>query len=650
MLVLVSIVSNIVNKKINKKINRRSFILGSLYGGIGLLFSWKFYSLQVAQHEKYLKLSDANRTRIFFEGSNRGKILDQDNIELATSKKFYNIACNPKFIESLEDFEKVLEKLANILEPLELSEEEIKLSKNRFQAAKANKALGKNFFIIKSNLNREQLNLFEVQNASINNAIAKANINLAKLEKNLEDIENSYNRNSNSNNSSINSIDSINTLFITEEVRRFYPFGQKMAHIIGYTKYNQTNHSYEAQLGLELLYDDNLSGKPDLIIQEVDSRGRTIRKLATIEEKTGEDIKISLSWRLHDFIYNLIKDSKAAVTVIEVDTGAIKAIVNTPSYNNNIFYNLSSEVWNNLNNDLNKPLTNRALSLTFQPGSIFKLISALTLLENNIIDLETNDNNSIICSGSILIGGRKFKCWKHYGHGKVSLIDAIVQSCNIYFYSLAAKIKIDDLVEMAFKFSLGKKLFSDLKEEKSGILPDVNWRKQNLQNKWYLGDTINNVIGHGYISVTPLQLAVMCARIATGKAVFPNFGLIPKEGQPPITSTSFVSFKSQELLDIRQENFSIIRQAMMGSINYPLGTSYRYRSHLQKIAGKTGTVQIFNSENINNIKKKYKDHALFIGYAPYEQPKYAISLVLENVGSGGNATKVATQILDYLYI
>ena len=274
-------------------------------------------------------------------------------------------------------------------------------------------------------------------------------------------------------------------------------------------------------------------------------------------------------------------------------------------------------------------MLNRAISSAFQPGSTFKIVSALAILQNKIAD----QNTKIRCKGYIKVGNRTFNCWKRSGHGYVDVKDAICQSCNVYFYKLGLQLKVEELVKIAQELGLGAQSFTGLKEEVMGVLPTKKYISDVLGQKWYPGDILNAAIGHGYMLATPFQLAVMTARVASGKVILPTFDNKSKN-----------DFKN---LDINPKNLQTVRAAMLDAINSPYGTSRRFASKLQKIAGKTGTAQVLNTEN--KRFGKIPDNALFIGYNASQGQKYAISVVLENAGTGGNAARVAVNVLDYLH-
>ena len=395
---------------------------------------------------------------------------------------------------------------------------------------------------------------------------------------------------------------------------RYYPFGQICSHILGYTK------KQEGFSGIEYIYDKILKGIPGKIEHEVDSKKNIIRELSNLPPKNGQDVHLTIDIYLHKKIDEIFQHYTGSVIVINSKSGEILALYNSPSYDNNVFtHSLSDETWKNLNSN-SLPLVNRALSYQIPLGSIFKIIVALTALKDDIITPE----KKFLCKGELIIGNRKFRCWKHYGHGYVNLNEAIASSCNTYFYNIGKYINVDSLLEMASKFGLGSgPLMKKFKEEASGLLPNKKWREQNLYSEWQVGDTINLVIGQGYILTTPLQLAILAARIATGKEVYPC-----------ITTNEIIQNFTK--LNVNHEHLNIIRDAMFNTVNSRIGTAYN-KQLPDNISGKTGTPE---------IGYQGRNHKLFISY---DLSGYAISVFLEYGKSPRQDCSIAYEIFNYIH-
>jgi penicillin-binding protein 2 len=412
---------------------------------------------------------------------------------------------------------------------------------------------------------------------------------------------------------------------ITALYKRYYPFGSICSHTLGYTKRQQNEVGIS---GVEYTHDDKLKGKPGKIEQEVNSKKRVIRELSNIAQQDGQDVQLTIDIKLQKKIAKIFQNHKGSVTVIDVNNGEILALYNSPSYDNNLFTGrLSNETWEGLNTS-SLPLVNRALSYQIPPGSIFKVIVALAALKDGIITSE----REFLCRGHMKIGERKFRCLKSEGHGYISLNEAIASSCNTYFYNIGKEINLDSLVEMASKFGIGSgALIKTFKEEASGLLPSKDWRTRKLNSEWQLGDTINLVIGQGYILTTPLQLAVLSARLATGKEVMPRIeaGKITKDFPD---------------IDVDSEHLNVIQKAMFNAVNSKNGTASTYKKGANfstniQIAGKTGTPEI----NSNG-----KSHKVFIAYGPYHNPRCAISIFIEHGKTPRQDFLIANEIFQHI--
>ncbi|NSM56766.1 penicillin-binding protein [Wolbachia endosymbiont of Atemnus politus] len=405
---------------------------------------------------------------------------------------------------------------------------------------------------------------------------------------------------------------------VTALYKRYYPFGSMCSHVLGYTKKQQGINEVGIS-GIEYTYDHILKGEPGKSEQEINSRKRIVRELSNIPQQNGQDVHLTIDIDLQEKIVEIFKDHKGSAVVIDVNNGEILALYNSPSYDNNLFTNrLSNETWESLNVP-SLPLVNRALSYQIPPGSIFKIIVALAGLKDGIITPE----EKFLCRGYMKIGERKFRCLKSKVHGYVSLNEAMALSCNTYFYNIGKKISVDSLVEMARKFGIGSgPLIGTFKEEAPGLLPDRDWRARKLYSEWYLGDTINLVIGQGYILTTPLQLAVLAARIATGKEVIPYIEI----------SNIAQDFSD---IDVDHEHLNIVRKTMFDVVN----SNYRKGLSGVQIAGKTGTPE---------INSKGESHKLFIAYGPYHNPRYAISMFIEHGKVPRQDVTITNEILRYM--
>ena len=558
---------------IKKRFERRLFITGAIKSMAMSCLVGRLYYLQIFENSRYKLLSDYNRINVSFVNALRGGIFDSTGIQLADNKKQYNVAFHPtKGI----NIDYVVKKLLSILNLLQSHYERI----------------------------------YDLLDNAIETTIIQEDIDwsiLQKIEFNNHDLHG---------------------IIISVDYKRVYYKGPIFSHIIGYARRVISRNDiclYVGKRGIEYSYDGRLKGNPGIVQQEINSKRQIIKSLSKIVSKPGEDIHLSIKYQLQSFIFKILKNI-GSVVVMDVNSGEIIAMNNFPHYDNNLFIKpILKSTWDALTKNQDSPLLNRAVAMQIPPGSTFKMISALAALEGGLITAETK----CTCRGHINIGGHDFHCWKREGHGSISLNKAISSSCNVYFYNIGREINIDRLLKVAEIFGLGKILGLGVREEASGIIPNRQWRdKYYKDSHWYTGDTINSIIGHGYLLATPLQLAVMTARIATGKEVSPS--LIKNHEK-----------KKFNHLNIRNDHLRLVREGMYNAVRF--GTAHRLYSHTQEIAGKTGTAQLVSLKNGNN------NHSLFVGYSSYKNPKYAISVVLERSEISGRASVIAKQVFDYIY-
>ena len=424
--------------------------------------------------------------------------------------------------------------------------------------------------------------------------------------------------------------------------------------------------------GLERKLDEQIIGKVGYQRYEVNAFGKRIREIKIDAGQAGKSFKTTLDYEVQKYTAELLKDKAAAVCVMDVYNGDIVSLVSSPTFEPNQFvHGLDKKYWNSLIKDEKKPLANKALSGLYPPGSTIKTIVALSALENKIV----RPLDTFRCKGKIELYGEKFHCWEKEGHGIVNLRKGIQRSCDVYFYEIARKLGVDRLSETAKRFGLGKKVLSDFIEERSGVVPNTKWKKKFIGQNWYLGETLHSGIGQGYFQSTPLQLCLMTAQIANGgfeikpRIIFDEKNdnlrdyLKFKNENPnqPLPTDLLVSNFNLKPLFKNQEHINLIKDAMFSSSNEPGGTSYRHRFEDPKFtfAGKTGSSQIkrFTEEQREaevkqeSLPYKDRDHALFVAFAPYKNPQYAISVLVEHGGSGGKAAapiakKVIKKVLE----
>ena len=616
----------------SKLISRRMFLITAAKVVVMVGLVGRLISLQINQATKYKSLSDKNRFREWKLAPERGAIKDFFNTKIASSEPLYQLHLVP---ENSKDLENLFVRLKAILN---ITDRKVSYLKRVIKKQKPWEPV-----VVSENLDWSDF--------------SRINLFLHELEG-VEPIV---------------------------SVARTYP-DNSSAHILGYvsqiSEKDLKTKEYLQELavpgmaigktGLERKLDEQIIGKVGYQRYEVNAFGKRIREIKIDEGQAGKSFKTTLDYEVQKYTNELLKDKAAAVCVMDVYNGDIVSLVSSPTFEPNEFvHGLDKAYWNSLIKNDKKPLANKALSGLYPPGSTIKTLVALSALENKII----RPLDTFRCKGKIELYGEKFHCWEKDGHGIVNLRRGIQRSCDVYFYEVARKLGVDRLSETAKRFGLGKKVLKDFIEERSGVVPNTKWKKKFIGQNWYLGETLHSGIGQGYFQSTPLQLCLMTAQIANGgfkikpriivdgkKDNLRNY-LKHKSENPndPLPTDLLVSNFNLEPLFKNQEHINLIKDAMFSSSNEPGGTSYIHRFDDPKytFAGKTGSSQIkrFTEEQREaevkqeSLPYKDRDHALFVAFAPYKNPQYAISVLVEHGGSGGKAAapiakKVIKKVLE----
>tara|TARA_B100001121_G_scaffold107354_1_gene94729 strand:+ start:926 stop:2803 length:1878 start_codon:yes stop_codon:yes gene_type:complete len=591
-------------------INRRVFILAAakviILGGI----ISRLFFLQVKENKKYLTLSDKNRIREWKLPPIRGDFKDFFGNTIAGNFEAYQLHLIP---EQVENFRYTINRIKNILE---LSDNQFKRIIKKQKEIKPWETL-----IIADNLNWE---------------------NFSKINNNLYDL---------------------NGVKPIISISRNYPYKENYTHILGYVSQANENDILSneivkekfvqglkvGKIGLEKTFENDLIGSNSIERYEVNAYGRRISQLAYQQGDKGKSIKLTVDTEVQKLANKLLADKSGSICVIDIFTGHVIAMHSSPSFDPNAFvFGISQDEWQLIRNDPMKPLLNKSISGNYSPGSTIKPIVALSALENDII----NTKFTINCKGHkhpLELYGQTYHCWKKEGHGFVDMREAMKQSCDSYFYEVARRLGVDKLSETAKKFGLGAKVFDGLfSNEKNGLVPSTFWKKNALGSNWLLGETIITGIGQGYIQTTPIQLCLMTAQIANG-----GYKLYPKllvENSKDEKKDKFVPLVKNP------KNIKFIQDAIFSSTNEIRGTSYRSRIDNPKyqFAGKTGTAQVKRITErdreldlkTSEIPYEERDHALYVAFGPYKNPRYAISILIEHGGSGG---KVAAPLANTLF-
>ncbi len=624
-------------------INRRMFIISAakviVFGGI----ITRLFNLQINQNKKYLTLSDKNRLREWKLPPIRGEFIDYFGNVVAGNSEVYQLHVVP---EQVENFKTLMVRLKDILN---LSPREFSRLIKKKNSQKPWETL-----VISENLTWEQF---------------------SKINFFLHDLEGAK---------------------PVLSVVRDYPYKENYTHILGYVseasvkdlnenenvKKNHVPGLRVGKSGLEKALENDLIGTNSVQRYEVNAYGKRINQIDHVEGIKGKKIRLTIDTEVQKYANELMAGKAGSISVMDIYTGELIALHSSPTFDPNLFlHGIDSEEWKKIIQDPLKPLMNKSISGLYSPGSTIKPIVALSVLENDVISTKFK----VYCTGKTEFYEQTYHCWKKKGHRYVNLREAIKQSCDTYFYEAARLLGVDRLNGTAKKFGLGEKVFNNMfLEEKKGVVPSTKWKKEVIGENWYLGETLINGIGQGYIQTTPLQLCLMTAQLANGGfKIFPklvieknqktyeqikyaidknleDFKKVKKDSFIEKGSEFFNKFsKSNYPLFRNPENVKFVLDAMYGSTNEVFGTSYksRFDDPKYKYAGKTGTAQVkrITEEEreldlkTSEIPYEERDHALFVAFGPYKKPRYALSVFIEHGGSGSaTAAPIAKKLFKLI--
>lgn len=596
---------NITEASLSFTFTRRAMVLGGMQGGIAALLATRMGWISVAENEKYSLLSESNRLNLTLIPPRRGWIIDRHGKPLARNRTDFRVDIIP---DRLRDKDAVVDTLARLLA---LSPDTVERIHEDLE-----KAAGFQPVQVSDKLSYEQYATVSVRLPDLP-GVAPA-----------------------------------------QGYSRDYPAGPSVGHLLGYVGVASAKDYQErrdpllitpgfkiGKEGLERSFERDLTGKPGAKRVEVTARGKVVRELTTRPDLPGKTIRLTIDAGLQEYAGRRLATQSGSVVVVDCQNGDILAMASMPSFDPNSFSDGISHVeWNMLSEDDHIPLRNKTLQGLYPPGSTVKPMVALSFLEAGL-----SPNETVHCSGAIRVGNGMFHCWKRRGHGSVDMHRGIAQSCDIYFYVIAQRLGMQVIADMARRLGLGQKFPLPYPSQSYGTVPDPAWKLKKYGKEWQIYDTVNATIGQGYMLVNPTQLAVMSARLASGKALVPN--LLYGEHRP-----------EAESLGVSHEHITTIRNAMSAVVNGGgTGGAARLPIPGMLMAGKTGTAQVRRitmAERRSGVRGnsslpfKLRDHALFIGFAPYDNPRYAIATVLEH---GGHINRledtpmIAADTISYLY-
>lgn len=580
-------------------ISRRALVVGGVQLGVIGALGWRLQSMQVEQADEFRLLAEENRVNIRLLPPARGLIFDRNGMPIADNEQNYRV------VMVREDAGDVGEVLAKLTEIVEIAPEDLTRAMDEMQRRSP--------FVpvtIADRLSWED--------------VAQINLNTPTLPG------------------------------IQAEVglSRVYPWGADLAHVVGYvgpvSDYDlsriddpdpllQIPKFQIGKTGAENKLEQTLRGSAGNRRIEVNAAGRIMRELDRQEGDPGKDVQLTIDGRLQSYVQARLEGESAGAVVIDLENGDLRAIGSAPAFDPNLFVRgISTKDWTALNEDKYRPLAAKAVQGTYPPGSTFKMVTLLAAMEEGLVGPE----ETVYCPGFTDVFNIRFHCWKSGGHGNVNLHESLKQSCDCYYYEICQRVGIDKMAAMARKLGLGVRHDLPLSAVAQGLAPDKAWKASVRGEDWRIGDTVNASIGQGYVLASPLQLAVMSARIATGREVTPRLiKLIDGVEQPSGLGES---------LGINENTLRRIRAAMDEVCNHRRGTAFGSRviDEAYKMAGKTGTSQVRRitpEERAAGVTRnedlpwERRDHALFVGFAPYDNPRYAVSVVVEHGGGGSRA-------------
>jgi penicillin-binding protein 2 len=588
----------------SKLMNRRALLLAGGKLGLLMALAGRLYYLQVAQSSRFAMLADENRINLRLLAPPRGRIVDRFGAPLAINRPTYRAVL---VAEQVGDISSTLDAVGTLV-PLTDADRRRVIRDIRNKHSFVPVAI------------REDMSWDEMTRVDVNTT-------------------------------------DLPGVSIEQGLIRNYPFGDTAAHVIGYVapvseqELNSDDPLVElpdfriGKNGIEKAYDLELRGAAGTSQVEVNAFGRVVRELAHEDGIPGQEIVLTIDMALQDFAAKrCAAEGSAAAVVLDSWTGEVLALASSPGFDPSAFSaGLSATQWKDLIENPYNPLTNKAIAGTYSPGSTFKPIVAMAALDAGVMTPDTHVN----CPGYYELGNAKFHCWKKGGHGSMNMRDGIKHSCDVFFFETARRTGIDRIAAMAKRFGLGATLGIDIPGERAGLIPTSAWKKATYGVAWQQGETLSAGIGQSYVSTTPLQLAILAARLATGRAVTPH--LVREAGL--MTGDNAVDRIDFASLDVSAKDLKLVTEGMMAVVNEPGGTAYgaRIPDPAMAMAGKSGTSQvrrITEAEHEHGVPKasqvpwKDRDHALFISFAPVSQPRYVCVVVVEHGGaeaSGGSA-------------
>jgi penicillin-binding protein 2 len=587
------------------EMKQRTVLLSFVVGAIFFLLLLRLWHLQILSAEDYRSKSEDNRLRFVPIAASRGAIMDRNGTVLVSNQPSFSLAVIP---QEVKDREALLDQLVSLL-GLDRDELEERWKKGKGRAKYYP-------IVLASNITRDQVEIIE-----------ENRLRLPGVEIEVKPV-------------------------------REYAFGILGSHLLGYIgevsedeltregneEYNPGD--YIGKNGIERAWEKELHGSDGGRQLEVDARGRVLRTISETQPSVGNSVVLTIDSRIQDVAESALGEQAGAAVAMDVNSGEILAFVSKPDFDPALFSGkMPPDIWKQYLEDKRRPLENKALTGQYPPGSTFKIITSLAGLENRVVD----ENSSVACGGAYRLGTSTFKCWNKHGHGTVNLKKSLRESCDVYYYNLGDRLGVDRIADMAKRFGLGSPLGIGLNHEKGGLIPTTAWKLKRFGKPWIRGETPSVSIGQGYVLMTPVQLASMIATVANEGTVYrPHLvkrvvdadGRTLREFAPERLGSTGVSANS----------FRLVKQGLFAVVNERGGTGGGARVGGVAVAGKTGTSQVVKLRSGGGgLPYQYRDHALFVAFAPFEKPEIAVAVVIEHGLHGSAAAPIAGRIIRSWY-
>ena len=581
---------------------QRILVLSFIVGAVFFLLLMRLWHLQILNTDDYQAMSENNRLRFVPVAASRGAILDRNGVVLVSNRPSFSLAVIP---QEVKDKESLLTQLSSLL-ALDRAEMSERWEKNKGRAKYYP-------IVLASNITRDQVEIVE-----------ENRLRLPGVEIEMKPV-------------------------------REYSSGVLGAHLLGYIgeisekelsykgfeEYNPGD--YVGKNGIERALENELHGEDGGRQFEVDARGRVLRTISETYPTVGNSVVLTIDAAIQKQTERAFGEQAGAAVAMDVNSGEILAFVSNPGFDPSLFSGkLPPEIWKGYLEDKRHPLENKALSGQYPPGSTFKIITAMAGLQDNTI----NESTSVNCSGSYALGTSTFKCWNRRGHGTTSLRKSLRESCDVYYYQLGEKLGVDKIAAAAKAFRLGSPMGVELQNEKPGLIPTSEWKQKRYGKRWFHGETLPVAIGQGFVLTTPIQLASMIATVANEGTIFrPHLvkrivdadGKLLRETKPEVIGNTAFS----------KESYRLVKQGLLAVVNESGGTGAMARLYDVKVAGKTGTSQVVKMrDSKQGTPYQFRDHALFVAFAPFDKPEIAVAVVVEHGEHGGSAAApIAGRIL-----